>query len=623
MNILEIILLPFTYFYRLVKLIVLSPYYLTNGIGKASSEKPKINAKATAAIAEAKTNNEKIVVREARSIVDEPIETLGTETTTPSKSPVINDAKRQALYNKYMEKARLEEQKRVREIEKIKQKTLEKEKIKLAKSMSHNEEEQKTLVEAQKKLDAEKKAGKVPFTTKFSDWWKKQNSPLANISDVELEARKAVLEQGFKETVKKDENLKPMMFTYIAKNPKGIMEQSEIEALTRMDVQSFLVGEGYEVYDIFPSKQSILNYSVSSKMKRSQLVFYLSQLSAYLKSGIALADSVKILYDQAKKKSEKAAWKSVYYDLSMGDVLSVAMDKRGDTFPKLLINMIKTAEMTGNLPDTLDDMVDYYSEAEQTKKQMKSAMTYPIVVLSFAFIVIIFILVYIVPKFTDIYKSLGSEDKIPPITRAITAISNFLNPFGDDMKFGSGSPGGLILFGVIIFVIFFTIYLYKNVRSAKQAIQEFAMHIPVFGSVIIYNEVSIFSKTFANLINHNVFITDSIGILSKITNNEIYKKLILETAENLNKGDPISKAFENQWAFPTIAYQMLITGEKTGRLGQMMEKVADYYTEQHRNIINQMKSLIEPALIITLAVVVGFILMAVLIPMFKMYQEIN
>ena len=522
-----------------------------------------------------------------------------------------------------MQKAKAEEQKRVLEIEKIKQKTIEQEKVKLAKSMSHNQEEQKKLVEEQKKLDEAKKTGKVPFSTKFSEWWKKQNSPLANISDVELEARKAVLEQGFKEEVKKDENLRPMMFTYIAKNPKGMMEQSEIEALTRMDVQSFLVGEGYEVYDIFPSKQSLLNYSVSNKMKRSQLVFYLSQLSAYLKSGIALADSVKILYDQAKKKSEKATWKSVYYDLSMGDVLSVAMDKRGDTFPKLLINMIKTAEMTGNLTDTLDDMVDYYTEAEQTRKQMKSAMTYPIVVLSFAFLVIIFILVYIVPKFTEIYKSLGSEDKIPAITKAITAISNFLNPIGEDNVFGSGSWGGIILLGIIVFIIFTIIYLYKNVRPAKKAIQEFAMHLPVFGNVIIYNEVAIFSKTFANLINHNVFITDSIGILSKITNNEIYKKLILETADNLNKGDPISKAFENQWAFPVIAYQMLITGEKTGRLGQMMEKVADYYTEQHRNIINQMKSLIEPALIITLAVVVGFILMAVLVPMFSMYQEIN
>ena len=112
------------------------------------------------------------------------------------------------------------------------------------------------------------------------------------------------------------------------------------------------------------------------------------------------------------------------------------------------------------------------------------------------------------------------------------------------------------------------------------------------------------------------------SVLSKITNNEIYKKLIRDTAQNLTKGEPISKAFKDQWAFPLIAYQMLITGEKTGRLGPMLEKVSEYYQEQHRNIINQMKSLIEPALIVFLAVVVGGILLSVIIPMYGMYDAL-
>ena len=149
------------------------------------------------------------------------------------------------------------------------------------------------------------------------------------------------------------------------------------------------------------------------------------------------------------------------------------------------------------------------------------------------------------------------------------------------------------------------------------------MNIPVFGNIIIYNEVAVFSRTFANLLNHNVFITDSIDVLSKITENEVYKELIYDTANNLTRGESVSSAFKNHWAFPEIAYQMLLTGEKTGRLGQMMEKVSLYFEEQHRNIINRMKSLIEPILIVSLAFIVGFILISVFTPMFDSYSMIG
>lgn len=164
----------------------------------------------------------------------------------------------------------------------------------------------------------------------------------------------------------------------------------------------------------------------------------------------------------------------------MGDVLSVAMEKRKDTFPKLLINMIKTAEMTGNLPETLDDMVDYYTEAESTKKQMKSAMMYPVIVTCFAAVVITFILMWVVPQFVDIYADLGSD--IPTITKIVIAISDFLKNYL------------MYILLVIIVLILLFLYLFKNVKAFRRTVQEFAMHLPVFGNIIIYNEVTIFQK---------------------------------------------------------------------------------------------------------------------------------
>ena len=142
------------------------------------------------------------------------------------------------------------------------------------------------------------------------------------------------------------------------------------------------------------------------------------------------------------------------------------------------------------------------------------------------------------------------------------------------------------------------------------------------GNIVIYKEIIMFTKTFASLINYDVFITDSMEILGKITNNEIYKGLIRNAVINLSNGNGVSPAFKDQWAFPPIAYEMLLTGERTGRLGVMMEKVSNYYNSEQKNLVAQLKSLIEPIMIIFLAVVVGVVLLAVVVPMFGMYEKI-
>ena len=148
------------------------------------------------------------------------------------------------------------------------------------------------------------------------------------------------------------------------------------------------------------------------------------------------------------------------------------------------------------------------------------------------------------------------------------------------------------------------------------------MHMPVIKEIIIDNEMTMFAKTFATLINNNIFITDSMDILSRITENEVYKTIIYDAVESLARGDNISTSFYDHWAFPDIAYQMIVTGEKTGQLGTMMDKVGYYYHDEHENAIAQIKVFIEPVLIIFLAVGVGGILLAVILPMFSMYNQL-
>ena len=143
------------------------------------------------------------------------------------------------------------------------------------------------------------------------------------------------------------------------------------------------------------------------------------------------------------------------------------------------------------------------------------------------------------------------------------------------------------------------------------------MHTPVIGNIIIYNEIAIFAKTFASLLRNNVFITESMGILSKITNNEIYKAIMFKTIDNIVMGEKRSDAFKDHWAVPDVAYYMIVTGE----LADMMQKVSDYYQVMHKNTVNALKSLIEPIMIVFLAIMVGGILLAVIVPMFNAYNQ--
>lgn len=397
-------------------------------------------------------------------------------------------------------------------------------------------------------------------------------------------------------------------FRYTIINGVGKKEQGTFEAESEDDVRNFLLSLEYQVLEV--KERSKLDVDIGSgKLGASDLAFSLTQLSTYIKSGIPLVDSVKILSKQSRKTILKKSFSQLVYQLLKGESLSDAMLMQNTVFPKLLINMVKTAEMTGDLPSILDDMADYYTSMDQTRKQMKSAMTYPLVVLTIAIGVLVFMLTYLVPQFSSLFEENGAT--MPPLTLAILAISDFVK-----------EKWYLIL--LVVFSVFFIFsQLYKKNQKFREFIQIIIMHTPVFKDIVIYNEIANFTKTFASLINHGVFITDSMEILSKITNNEVYKRIINKTLENLGKGDSISMAFRGEWAIPVVAYEMLVTGETTGQLGNMMEKVASHFQMLHKNVIDQMKSLVEPMLICFLAVIVGIILLSIIQPMFSIYSQIK
>ena len=402
-------------------------------------------------------------------------------------------------------------------------------------------------------------------------------------------------------------------YRYIARNKEGKLITGYFAALSKLDVYSYLIDEGLVVYEIGTSWAINFFHTEASSLKRKMtnkdLIFWLAQLSTYIKAGIPLAEAVKIIAKQDKRRKYKGVYDSVIYELTMGNTFSDSLRKQGNVFPSLLVNMVKSSELIGDIETTLDEMSNYYQEVEDTKKAILSAISYPAIILVFAFTVIIFLLVYIIPQFISVYESMDAE--LSPITINTLKASAFIK--------GNWRSILLILIGSVTA----TVWLFKNVKAFKTLMQTIFMKIPVIGNIIKFKELSIFAKTFATLNKNNVLLTDSIDILRKITNNEIYRTIMFRTINNLLKGEKMSESFKDHWAIPDIAYYMIVTGESTGELSTMLEKVGEYYQKQERNMVNQIKTFIEPALIAFLAVAVGFIMVSVIIPMFGIYSQIN
>lgn len=403
------------------------------------------------------------------------------------------------------------------------------------------------------------------------------------------------------------------IYKYLARNKEGKLIKGYFSALSKLDTHSYLLDEGYEVYEISTNWwiDFVHGSSKHSKtpMKQKDLIFWLTQLSTYVKSGVPLTDAVKILAAQNKRKNLKKIYDSIIYELTMGKSFSESLAEQGKVFPPLLINMLKAAEMIGDLEGTLDEMASYYQQREDTKKAMISALIYPTLIFIFAVFVISFILIYIIPRFESIYAQIGVE--ITGITALVLNISRWL------------SANYLKVILVILMVVLMLRMLYQKIKAFRMTVQYLGMKIPVVGKIIIYNEITLFSKTFASLNKNNILLTDSIELLRKITNNEIYKLIMDDTIANLLRGDKMSLSFKDNWAVPELAYYMITTGESTGELANMLDKVSEYYLGQQKIMAKVLQTFIEPITIILLAIIVGLIIIAVILPVFALYSSMQ
>ena len=403
-------------------------------------------------------------------------------------------------------------------------------------------------------------------------------------------------------------------YYYYGTDRNGKKVKGMMSATNKMTLHNFLANEGIDVYQVkkagFANFMKKIGFDQEREMSTKDLIFWLTQVCTYLKAGLTLNDTIHIMMQQASRdKKKKRLYEAISYELTLGESFSTALENQGKVFPPLLINMIRSAEATGEIIRTLDDMASYYTEIDKTRKEMISAVIYPVILLIFAIAILTFIMVYVIPEFIRIYDQAGIT--VSGFTLTIINISRYITANLD------------VILLVALIVILSLLFLYKKSRGVRRAIQSFGMHIPFFGKIIIYHELTLFTKTFASLLRNSVYITSSMEILSNITNNEVYKDIMYETISNIARGEKISKSFYHKWCVPDVAYYMIVTGEATGELSLMMDKVANYFNDLHKARVTNLKSFLEPVMIVVLALIVGIVILAVVIPMFSLYGQIG
>lgn len=398
------------------------------------------------------------------------------------------------------------------------------------------------------------------------------------------------------------------IFRYSGRTKTGAPKKGIIEAPNKKVAMEKLRAQGINARELQESK-SILHKDIAfgTKVKHQEFVIYCRQYATLIRAGVPVVEATHILGEQTRSKPLKRALMQVEEDIRNGMAFSDAAGKHPKVFPLLFVNMMRAGEATGNVDDTLDRLASTLEKQYNIKKKIQSAMTYPAILSLLTLVVGMFLMVFIVPTFMDAFKEMNLE--MPLITVIVVGISDWLIQFWY-----------LVILGLLVLVVGLH-YFYKNNKEFHYAANVFLLRMPIFGQLLQKDIIARMTRTLSTLFSSSVPILQALTIVEKVGGNPVMGKVVLEARDNLEKGGTLSEPLEKSWLFPPLVTQMTSIGEKTGSLDYMLEKIADFYEEEVNRAVDTMKSLIEPLMIVVLALVVGVIVAAIFLPMFQLYEN--
>ncbi|MUV36828.1 Type II secretion system protein [Lentibacillus sp. JNUCC-1] len=399
-----------------------------------------------------------------------------------------------------------------------------------------------------------------------------------------------------------------MNFQYTGKRLSGQRVKGKIEAETEHEALTLLEKNGLVIVDIAETKPWNKDIIVNRKLKNADFVIFLRQYATLINAGISISEATKTMAKQTNNHALKLALEDIDKHLDKGESLSVAASEHPNIFPELLVNMIYAGEASGKLDEILNQMADYYEKEHTNRRKLISALMYPGIVGIITVFLTIFLLVFIVPQFVSMFQSFGEE--IPAFTQLVLSLSDVVSAY----------------WWIAVILIVPAVLIYKYVIQFPEVAYQvdlIKIRFPFLGQLAHKAVLVRMTQTMSTLVNSSVPILQAMEITERVVGNRVMQDVLRGSRESLEIGESITRPMQGHWAFPPLIVQMMQIGEKTGTLDHMLQKAADFYEEELEQLSNRIKTLIEPLMIIVLTVIVGSVIMAVVIPMFSLFENIQ
>lgn len=395
------------------------------------------------------------------------------------------------------------------------------------------------------------------------------------------------------------------IYEYEARNSIGNVIKGTMDAANKDSVISVLRGKSYYPITIkAKNKFDSLDLNGLKKVKLKDISVFCRQFSVMQSAGLSILRILEILKQQTENKKLQKQVAEIHEDVQKGKSVSDAMKRQKD-FPEMLCNMIKVGESSGTLDRIMERMADYYQKEYKQQRKIKSALTYPVIIVIVAILVVTLLVIKVIPIFVSMIPS-GTALPLP--TRIVLGLSNFMQKFW-----------------WLVLLIAMAIYVLPKLRNTPKGERDDAwkLKVPVFGKIFTKIYTASFARTFGILISSGVPLLDSIRICGEVIGSKTIKTTLDYLQEEVKKGATIGTTLERRNLFSPMLIQMLKVGEESGTLETVLNNTADFYDGEVETATEQLTTMIEPIIIVILGVVIGFIIISVMLPMLEMYNSIK
>lgn len=395
-------------------------------------------------------------------------------------------------------------------------------------------------------------------------------------------------------------------YNYKAMDRNGKPKKGVVEANNEDKAKERLKSEGLIVQEI--KEQGAARKGGGKRVKDKDLAVFCKQFVSVLNAGVTVITALEMMGEQLENKTLQAALREAQAYVQKGGTLADAFKINPKVFPPIMVNMVAAGEMSGNLEVCFERLTTHFENSNALKSKVKSAMTYPIVILVIVIAVVIVLLMTVIPQFAQMFSDLGSE--LPAATQMLINFSEFLQ-----------HKWYIVLLIVVAVVAAFKFIGKTDAGSLLYA--KIGLKFPLFGQLNIKSAAATFSRTLSTLMASGIPLIDSVEQVAKMMNNRIIRDGLMDARNQVAKGVPLSKPIRDMEIFPNMLPQMIRIGEETGNIEEMIDKVADYYEMEVNSATDGLTAMLEPMIIVVMGVVVGGIVLCIYSPMLNMYDAID